>query len=280
MAGKTKKRAARARPARVAKELPRAIKRDGGQRLMSNIGGFVIPLILCALITGCISVVAFMGYSTVTASNFFDVASVDIRGIERASKKDIATIVNSNAEKTGVWNADLLEIKQKIEKVTFVKNAAVSRVLPNGIAVQVVERLPAAVVRIGTKDFLADAEGSILAPAEKNEKRLPFAMLGWDEAKSEKAGKENVERLKMYQKMLVEWQDYNLATRVRSVDLADTREPKAILEDSGLPVTIALGKENFGHYLSNGIKAILGKGQMFEGVNLVGQNMILQPRKP
>jgi hypothetical protein len=28
-----------------------------------------------------------------------------------------------------------------------------------------------------------------------------------------------------------------------------------------------------------GIKAIVGKGDMFEGVNLVGNNMILAPRK-
>jgi hypothetical protein len=29
----------------------------------------------------------------------------------------------------------------------------------------------------------------------------------------------------------------------------------------------------------NGIKAIVGKGDMFEGVNLVGSNMVLAPRK-
>ena len=79
--------------------------------------------------------------------------------------------------------------------------------------------------------------------------------------------------------MIAEWRDYDLASRVRSVDLADLREPKATLEDSGLPVTIMLGREGFGQQLSNGIKAIVGKGNMFEGVNLVGQNMVLVPRK-
>jgi hypothetical protein len=63
------------------------------------------------------------------------------------------------------------------------------------------------------------------------------------------------------------------------VDLADLREPKAVLEDSGLPVTIMLTRDNFGAQLSSGIKAIVGKGNMFEGVSLNGPNMVLVPRK-
>jgi hypothetical protein len=44
-------------------------------------------------------------------------------------------------------------------------------------------------------------------------------------------------------------------------------------------VTIMLSRDNFGKQLADGIKAIVGKGTMFEGVNLVGQNMVLVPRK-
>jgi len=79
--------------------------------------------------------------------------------------------------------------------------------------------------------------------------------------------------------MLEEWKQFDLASRVKSVDLADLREPKATTEDSGLPVSIALGKDNFGDHLKNGINAIVGKGDIFEAVDLVGQNMILAPRK-
>jgi hypothetical protein len=200
-------------------------------------------------------------------------------GTERASRSDIEKIIRANADRPGVWNADLLEIKQKVEKVTFVKSASVTRDLPSGITVKVNERVPVAIARIGGGEFLVDGEGEILAPVEKQEKELPFAMLGWDEAKSEKAGKENIERLKTYQKMIAEWRDYDLVSRVKMVDLADLREPKAVLEDSGLPVTIMLTRDNFGAQLSSGIKAIVGKGNMFEGVSLNGPNMVLVPRK-
>ena len=262
------------KPVRGAKSAKR-----GGVSIFDRLGGSIVPLVLSGAIVFSLGLIVFLTYGTVTASDFFDLRTVSVTGTDRASKSDIEKIASANAEKTGVWNADLLEIKQKIERVTFVKTASVSRSLPSGLSVAITERVPVAIVRVNAGDHLADAEGIILAPATATEKHLPFAMLGWNEEKSEKAGKENLDRLKMYQKMHSEWKDYDLAKRVKTVDLADMREPRATLEDSGMPVTIMLGRENFGKQLADGIKAIVGKGNMFEGVNLVGQNMVLVPRK-
>ena len=247
--------------------------------IFDHLGGGIVPIVLSALILACLAVVFLLTYETIAASNFFRLRNVMVSGTDRASADDIEKIVVANAEKPGVWNADLHAIKQKIENVTFVKTAAVSRRLPSGLNVTVTERVPVAIVRLSGGDFLADGEGVILAPAKADEKRIPFAMLGWSEEKSEKAAKENSERLKMYQKMLTEWKDYDLAKRVQQVDISDIREPKATLEDSGMPVTIMLSRDNFGKQLADGIKAIVGKGTMFEGVNLVGQNLVLVPRK-
>jgi cell division protein FtsQ len=278
MATRPKRTGSRKRPTNGGGET-RRVRKGGSPAFSISLGDRIIPLAICGFILICLAVIIGLTYSTVTASEFFHLRAVDVRGADRASRSDIEKIVRANADRTGVWNSDLLEMKQKIEKVMFVKTASVTRDLPSGITVKLNERIPVAIVRIGGNEFLADAEGQILAPVEKKEKELPFALLGWDEAKSEKAGKENLERLKMYQKMISEWRDYDLVSRVRSVDLADLREPKAVLEDSGLPVTIMLGRENFGQQLASGIKAIVGKGNMFEGVNLVGQNMVLVPRK-
>ena len=266
---KVKVRQAKNKPA--AK--PRGSKPPGrGRSLM-------LPLFLSLCIVVCLAAIGFLGYQTVTASDFFDVAKIDVRGTERSSFADIRRIVEMQTEKTGVWNADLPGLKEKLEKVQFVRSAAVSRVLPNGIRVQVFEKVPQAVVRTSEGNMLIDADGSIIAPAKDKEPTLPFMMTGWNEQKSESAGKENVERVKMYQKMLAEWKEFNLSSRVLSVDLSDIREPRAVIEDSGTQVSIALGREKFGEYLKRGINAIVGKGETFEAVNLVGTNMILAPRR-
>lgn len=238
-----------------------------------------LPIFLSFCIIVCLGALGFLGYQTVTASDFFNVAKIDVRGTERASLGDIRRVVEIQTEKSGVWNADLPVIKEKLERMQFVKSAAVSRVLPNGIRVQIFERVPSALVRTSTGNMLVEADGTVIAPAQEKEPMLPFVMMGWNETKSEAAGKENLERVKIYQKMLSEWKEFNLSTRVLSVNLEDIREPKAMIEDSGTTVSIALGRDKFGEFLKRGINAIVGKGETFEAVNLVGSNMVLAPRK-
>jgi len=278
MKTQTRKKTVLARVARSQKSRPVSVKRGRGKQ-PSRIRNVFLPFFLSFCILTALGVLGFMSYQSVTASNFFDVHAIEVRGVQRSSKQEIGRIVSSQTEKSGAWNADLLEIKQKVEKLPFIKTVAVSRVLPNGIRVHVIERQPHAVVRLASGDVLVDGEGIILAAAEAKEAKLPFALTGWDEAKTEKAFKENLERVKMYQKMLAEWEQFDLASRVRSVNLGDLREPKAITEDSGLMVSIGLGKDSFGENLKKGIKAIVGKGEAFEAVNIVGPNMILSSRK-
>lgn len=237
-----------------------------------------LPLFLSFCILICLGALGFLGYQTVTASDFFTVAKIEVRGTDRSSSGDVRRLVEMQTERSGVWNADLPGIREKIERMPWVKSAAVSRVLPNGIRVHVFERVPQALVKTNEGTVLVDEEGSVIARAREKEPDFPFVLTGWNHMKSEAAGKENVERVRLYQKMLEDWEEFNLSTRVIAVDLADVREPRAFIEDSGNVVAIALGRDKFGEYLKKGISAIVGKGDMFEAVNLVGQNMILAPR--
>ena len=258
---------------------PSTGKRRNSQSGPNRFRSFALPLFLSFCIVVCLGALGVLGYQTVTASDFFNVARIDVAGTERSSSSDIRRLVEMQTEKSGVWNADLPAIKEKLERVQWVKTAAVSRVLPNGIRVQIFERRPEALVRTSDGSVLVDADGVVIAPAREKEPEFPFPITGWSQAKSESAGKENLERVKIYQKMLSEWKEFNLSSRVVAVNLEDLREPRAMVEDSGTVVSIALGREKFGEYLKRGINAIVGKGEMFEAVNLVGQNMILAPRK-
>ena len=255
-----------------------APKRRNEKGSPGRLRSFALPLFLSFCILVCLGALGFLGYQTVTASNFFNVGRIEVHGTHRSAQNDIRRIVEMQTEKSGVWNADLPGIKEKLEKVRWVKTASVSRVLPNGIRVYVFEKEAHALVKTNDGNVLVDADGAVIAPAAEKEADFPFVMTGWSQLKSEAAGKENLERLKMYQKMLSEWKEFNLSSRVMSVNLEDMREPRAVIQDSGTVVSIALGREKFGEYLKRGINAIVGKGEMFEAVNLVGQNMILAPR--
>lgn len=236
---------------------------------------FLMPLVFIVGILFCLGFLLFMGYRTVTASSFFDVKLVEVRGTTRASKDEIEKIVERQTQKSGVWNADLAKIRDEVEKLTLVKSAVVSRVLPDSLRVNIKERVPRAVVKIGGGDFWADDDAIVLGAVAKTDARPPFVMLGWDESRTDKAIKDNQERVKMYVKMLDDWQEFDLAKRVSVVNLSDLYAPQAVVQDSGENVTIFLPKENFGKRLQKGLELTAGRGKEIESINLSGTKEIL-----
>lgn len=265
----TNKSAAKAPKKRRATTAARRKKGSG------SIGNFFVPLFLMFGILASLGFLLFMGYRTVTASEFFDVKAIEINGVKAAPVDEIERIVRSETEKSGAWNADLKEIKTNIEKLIHVKSAVVSRVLPDGIRVNVIERTPRAIVRIGGGDFLADDDAVILGEARKTDELPPFFMTGWNREGSDKARRENQERVKTYLKMAEEWKEYDLAKRVEAVDLSDVSEPQAIVRNAGELKKIILSKDNFSRKLKSGLEQIAGKGAEVIGINVTGTQSFL-----
>jgi hypothetical protein len=237
----------------------------------------VIPLAISGAMIVALGLVIAFGYRTATASEFFKLRTVDVRGNDRTSADDIRKTVVASAGQTGVWNADLGEIRTKIEKFPFVKAAAVSMQLPAGIRVNVTERAPTAIVHLTSGDFLVDTDGTILAAAnEKDKQQFPFALLGWDETKTEKALNDNVSRLKVYKKMIDEWQQFSLAERVKQVNLTNPREPVAVVEDSGNKVSVTLARDSLGKSLETALEALAGKGAKVKSIDMEGASPVIQ----
>jgi cell division septal protein FtsQ len=253
-----------ATPRRKRAATPRTRKNREGD----NFVNFFVPLFLIVCMLGCIGFLAVMGYRTATASDFFSVRKVEIEGREFASKSDIEKIVNAATEKSGVWNADLRQIRERVEKLDYVKTAAVSRVLPDGLRVNVVERQPRAVVRLSKGDFWVGDDGLIIAPVGRNDRMTPFVITGWDEDGREESIKANAARLKIYAKMVDEWRTFDLDKRVREVNLKEISKPIATVEDSGETVEIWLPKDNFGKKLQTGIESIAGKGLKWAAIDV------------
>ncbi len=280
MSAKTKKRSSVKHAVRPARRKRPATSKRSSRGFLGIVSKNVAPLLLSGCIIFCLAVIIFLGYRSVTASDFFELTRVEIRGANRTQADLVERIVTAQSERTGVWNADLLEIKARIEKQPFVRSATVSRVLPDRIRVQIFEHEPKALVKLKDGNYLAGSGGEILAIADKPEESLPFVLSGWDEGKSERTDKENAARVEMYQAMLADWSAHGIIDRVEYVDLASVRDPRVMVVDSGNTVSISVGRENFGENLSRGLKAIAGKGNIFKGVELIGARMMLSPREP
>ncbi len=273
---KAKKSQAKRKRASSTRTRSQSVNRMRRNAATQRFGRLVLPLLISFSLIAGIVFLGIMGYSTATASDFFAVRSIDIKGVDRAPAEDIRRVVAANTEKSGVWLADLPGIRERIEKLPFVKTAAVSMTLPAGIRVNVIERAPQAIVRLNGGDFLVDGEGVILAPATKAEATLPFPMRGWDETKTEKAAADNLARLKLYKKMVDEWRSIGIADRVKEVNLKDLRDPAATIEDGGRTLPVTLAKDNLGKSLKSAIEAVAGKGERVRSVNSGGIYPILE----
>lgn len=250
-------------------------QRNGNARRVLNI---FVPLFFILCIIFCLGFLLLAGYRTVTASAFFDAKTIDVRGANRSARDEMEKIVRSETVRNGVWNADLETIRFQIEKLPYVKMVAVSRVLPDGIQVRVEERIPRAVASLSNGEFWVDDEASVLGAPARNETRPNFILKGWDETKTERAGKDNRERVKIFQKMQSEWQDLGISGRVKAIDLTTLQEPQALVEDSGATVIVYLGKEDFGKRLQKALDFITGKGDKIESLVSHGANMTAKYR--
>lgn len=258
------------RPSRGRGTEPR-VRQNGPSRF----GQYFLPGIISLVIVVCLIGLITIGYRTVAASEFFAVKNVDVTGTSRASTDDIKRIVSGQAEKTGVWNSDLADLRQKIEKLPFVKNAAVSRVLPNGMKVVITERVPIGVVKVNSGNFLIDADGELLAPPKDEDSSL-IVINGWDESKTERASRDNAARIKLFQSMINDWGEFGLAKRVKDVNLTDLQEPQATIEDSGSRIAITLARDNLSKSLKSALEAVAGKGERVKSVNAAGVYPILE----
>lgn len=244
----------------------------------SRFVNFIFPLFLIVGILFCLGFLSVMGYRTATASSFFDVKAVDIRGVTRASKDDIERIIKIQTNKSGVWNADLKEIKTDVEKLMFVKSAVVSRVLPDGIRIDVNERVPRVIVQLKSGNFWFDEDSVMLGAVKDGETKPPFVLRGWDDTKGDKSAQYNQERIKIYLKMLEEWNNFDLAKRVEAVDVSSLQRPQAIIKDSGQEVAIILSKDDFGKKLQAGIEGIVGRGNTIAAIDVSENKSVLSFR--
>lgn len=275
MAKKTAKRSTS--NTKAAKRSPKARGTEPRVRQAgpSRFSHYFLPGLISLVMLVCLLGLIVLGYRTVTASEFFEVKRVDVSGVSRASADDIRRIVSGQAERTGVWNTDIADLRQKIEKLPFVKFAAVSRVLPNGMKVVVTERVPIGVVKVASGNFLIDADGELLAPPATEDSGM-ITIFGWDEGKTERATRDNAARIKLFQKMIADWGEFGLAKRVKGVNLSDLQEPQATVEDSGSKISITLARDDLSKSLKSALEAVAGKGDRVKSVNAAGVYPVLE----
>jgi hypothetical protein len=210
-----------------------------------------------------LGVLAFVGYRTAVSASFFKVKTVDVEGATRASREDIRAAV-LRLSNVGVWQTDLGAITGELKSLPWVRNAVVSRVLPDGLRVRVTEREPRVIVRNGKGRLVwADDEGVMLGAAIPGDE--DFFFRGLDESNSEQARQDNRARMAVALELKSDWEKSGLSKRVSEADLSDLRDVRVHLAGDDAGIQIVLGGQDYATRFRQALEKLDQLGRVQDG---------------
>lgn len=248
------------RPARRERGASASRSREGGH-LRRALAYFPhIGKALLAIVTGLL---IFAGYRAAASASFFQARNIEINSTSRASADDIKAVVRRAVAGPGVWDADLNAISEELQRVPWVRSAVISRVLPDGLRVRVIERVPRAVVRTSAGKLVwVDTDAVVLGQMLPTDQMPTFFIRGLDETGTSVGRAMNRERMQKYEEILREWEAAGLSERVSEVNLDNLRDVRAQLAGDDSQIEVRLGAEKMGDGLSRALRALDEQRQM------------------
>ena len=249
---------------RPARRGGRESARSFGERLRS--AARYLPFFGKVVLAIAAGVLIFAGYRAAASAAFFQVRNIEIRGTARASAEQVQQVVRREVGPRGVWRADLATVSTQLEHLPWVRTAVVTRLLPDGIRVRIIERVPRAVVRTAAGRFVwVDEDAVVLGEMSPADQMPTFFLRGWSEEDSEAARLENRQRVQKYLELAREWDASGLSERVSEVNLVDVRDIRAQLAGDDSQIEVRLGSKDSATRLKNALNVLDGQRQTPRG---------------
>ncbi|MCA1619192.1 MAG: FtsQ-type POTRA domain-containing protein [Acidobacteria bacterium] len=222
-----------------------------------------MPTVLKAGLAVTLGLLGYLGYRTAVSASFFKVKAVDVAGATRASREDIRAEVLrlSNA---GAWQSDLEVIAKELRGMPWVRDAVVTRVLPDGLRVRVTEREPRVIARTsGGKLIWVDEDGVSLGAATPGEE--DFFIRGVEEGAGESARRANRERMGVALELKAGLDKAGLSKRVSEIDVGDLSDVRVHLTAADAGTQVALGRQDYVKRFRQAITKLDEKGRVQNG---------------
>lgn len=126
------------------------------------IAGAVALALFVASLAG-LTVLVQQKIADVASSAGFEVQRVEVRGVKRMNELKVYERVLGEKDRA-MPLLDIAALRQKLLGLAWVKDARVSRQLPDTVVIDIVERTPHAVLKLPNRMMLIDASGHQLEP--------------------------------------------------------------------------------------------------------------------
>jgi cell division protein FtsQ len=192
-----------------------------------------------------LAVVGYTGYTIVhymRTSPRFAIRSVSVGGLNRIEEG--AVVRRAGVESSlNVFEVDLEAVRERVEGLKWVKFATVQRLLPDTIAIKIVERTPVGLARIRGKILQFDEEGELLERDRGSGADFPILHgLTPDDAEM------NQKKVDLYIRIM---QDLHGKDELSEVQIDDDLDVSVISQSE--PILVTLGADHFrerwGQYL-------------------------------
>ena len=168
---------------------------------------------------------------------------IDVTGIHNVTRAQVMEIMGGDIGRN-IFFIPLARRKAQLEQIPWVRSASVMRFAPNRIAVQIVERIPVAFARIGSKIFLIDELGTPMdLPTGKNKFSFPV-ILGMNSNEPPSTRKA---RMKIYNDLMTQLDSggAHYSQDLSEVDLSDLDDVKVLAANADGAVLVHLGSSKY-----------------------------------
>ncbi len=222
-----------------------------------------VPAVLKTVLAVALGVIAYLGYLTAVSTSFFKVKAVDVAGATRASREEIRAEVLrlSNA---GAWQSDLEVIAKELRGLPWVRDAVVTRVLPDGLRVRVTEREPRVIARTGAGRLVwVDEDGVSLGAASPGDE--DFFVRGLEEGEGPAARRANRQRMVVALELKAELDATGLSKRVSEIDVSDLADVRVHLTGRDAGTQVALGRQDYAKRFRQAVTKLDETGRVQNG---------------
>ena len=133
------------------------LQRMASWAIVGIVGGIVIAIAIFAGVPGMMRAQA----ADLAARAGFEVDKVEVRGVERMDELSVYNIALGQVDRS-MLSLDLPKVRGEMLKLGWVKDARISRRLPDTLVVDIVEREPVAVWQHNGQLHLIDVNGVVL----------------------------------------------------------------------------------------------------------------------
>ena len=177
-------------------------------------------------------------------------SSIQILGNSEISRNELLTVFGSDVGHD-IFTVPLAVRRAALQKLPWVEHATVMRLLPNQLRISIVERIPAAFVRVGSKIQLVDATGVLLEmpPAMLATKHYSFPVVVGINAGD--PAETRAERMQQYESFVSAINTVGPATgpkpsqQLSEVDVSDPEDVRAMMPSAGADILVHFGDEDF-----------------------------------